>query len=249
MTAADAARRLGVKQATLYAYVSRGVLSRRRGPDGRGSLFDPDEVERLALRGRPRRPAGAADIMVESRSPRSPPTGCTTAAWTPSAWPRTHTFEDVAELLWTGQLPPSRAPQSSRASRSARTGREAQGTALPAPAGAATVAGDPGRAGGGARRPGRPARRHAAAGTVPGHRPGDGRDRSAAAAARPGGRDRGRPEHHRRPGGLPARGRRRDGRSGQPGAGGCGRGCATTGGLPPCGGPCPRRWSCWPTTS
>ena len=45
MTAAQAAGRLGVKQATLYAYVSRGVLGRGKAVDGRGSLFDPDEVE------------------------------------------------------------------------------------------------------------------------------------------------------------------------------------------------------------
>jgi citrate synthase len=67
MTAAEAAQRLGVKQATLYAYVSRGVLTRTRATDGRVSLFDADEVERLALRGRPRRPAGTVDITVESR--------------------------------------------------------------------------------------------------------------------------------------------------------------------------------------
>ena len=30
ISAAEAARRLGVKQATLYSYVSRGVLTRRR---------------------------------------------------------------------------------------------------------------------------------------------------------------------------------------------------------------------------
>ena len=66
VTAAEAAQRLGVKQATLYAYVSRGVLRRRKTPDGRGSLFDAGEIEQLARRGRPRRQAGAADIVVES---------------------------------------------------------------------------------------------------------------------------------------------------------------------------------------
>ena len=66
LTAAEAARRLGVKPATLYAYVSRGVLSRVRAPDGRTSLFGAEEVEQLARRGRPRRPAGVADITVES---------------------------------------------------------------------------------------------------------------------------------------------------------------------------------------
>src|SRR5207248_527594 len=48
LTAAEAARRLGVKPATLYAYVSRGVLSRVRAPDGRTSLFGTEEVEQLA---------------------------------------------------------------------------------------------------------------------------------------------------------------------------------------------------------
>jgi citrate synthase len=61
----EAAHRLGVKPATLYAYVSRGVLVRRRSADGH-SLFDPAEVERLARRGRPRRTAGTAELVIES---------------------------------------------------------------------------------------------------------------------------------------------------------------------------------------
>ena len=60
LTAAEAAQRLGVKPATLYAYVSRGVLRRDKTPGGRGSLFDSDEVERLARRGRPRPCPGSA---------------------------------------------------------------------------------------------------------------------------------------------------------------------------------------------
>src|SRR5690242_21095933 len=66
LTAAEAARRLGVKPATLYAYVSRGVLTRSRAADGRASLFSADEVDRLARKGRPRRPAGTLEITVES---------------------------------------------------------------------------------------------------------------------------------------------------------------------------------------
>ncbi len=58
MTAAAAAGRLGIKQATLYAYVSRGVLTRARAADGRGSLFDADEVERLRRMGARRAPGG-----------------------------------------------------------------------------------------------------------------------------------------------------------------------------------------------
>ena len=48
----EAARRLGVKVATLYAYVSRGLLVSHPSPTGRRSLFDVDEVERLARRSR-----------------------------------------------------------------------------------------------------------------------------------------------------------------------------------------------------
>ena len=48
----EAARRLGVKVTTLYAYVSRGMLSSQPAPAGRRSLFDVEEVERLARRSR-----------------------------------------------------------------------------------------------------------------------------------------------------------------------------------------------------
>jgi citrate synthase len=101
MTAADAADRLGVKPATLYAYVSRGVLARRRSPTGQ-SLFDPAEIERLTARGRPRRQPGAAEVVIESRI---------TALGADRPFYRgrdalelagTHRFEAVAEFLWTG---------------------------------------------------------------------------------------------------------------------------------------------------
>jgi citrate synthase len=62
--AATAAERLGVKPATLYAYVSRGVLQRRHGDDGRRSLFSAEEIERLARRGRPR--SQPPELVIES---------------------------------------------------------------------------------------------------------------------------------------------------------------------------------------
>jgi citrate synthase len=43
LTVAETARRLGVKPATFYAYVSRGLLSRDKAADGRASLFRADE--------------------------------------------------------------------------------------------------------------------------------------------------------------------------------------------------------------
>lgn len=51
LTAAEAAARLGIKPESLYAYVSRGLLIRRRDVDG--SWFDPLEVEEFARRRRP----------------------------------------------------------------------------------------------------------------------------------------------------------------------------------------------------
>src|SRR3984957_3378450 len=73
LTAIQAAQRLGVKPATLYAYVSRGVLRRDRAADGRGSLFDAEEVKRLARRGRPRRPAGVGGTPGEGANPQNTP--------------------------------------------------------------------------------------------------------------------------------------------------------------------------------
>lgn len=57
LTTAQVAEQLGIKPETIYAYVSRGVLQRHRGADGRTSYFDSAEVARLAARGRPRRRA------------------------------------------------------------------------------------------------------------------------------------------------------------------------------------------------
>jgi citrate synthase len=105
MTAAEAAGRLGVKPATLYAYVSRGVLTRARAADGRASLFDADEVERLALRGRPRRPAGTADITVESGITEITADRLRFRGQDAVALARVRSLEEVAELLWTGELP------------------------------------------------------------------------------------------------------------------------------------------------
>lgn len=49
ITTSEAAQRLGVKPATLYAYVSRGLLRSVRQPGQHESLYDRGEVENLAL--------------------------------------------------------------------------------------------------------------------------------------------------------------------------------------------------------
>lgn len=99
--ATSAAERLGVKTTTLYAYVSRGVLRRRRSADGRRSLFDPAEIEELARRGRPRRPPGRHEMLIESQvtvlgDDRPYYRGRDALALAGS-----RRFEDVAQWLWT----------------------------------------------------------------------------------------------------------------------------------------------------
>ncbi|MGO9779370.1 MAG: citrate/2-methylcitrate synthase [Streptosporangiaceae bacterium] len=114
MTAAEAAHRLGVKQTTLYAYVSRGVLFRRKAADGRGSLFDAGEVERLARRGRPRRQAGSADIVIESAITEIAGGELRYRGADVMDLAVRRSFEDVAAWLWAGQFPsgPSRSSAS-----------------------------------------------------------------------------------------------------------------------------------------
>jgi citrate synthase len=132
LTATQAARRLGVKPATLYAYVSRGVLSRDKAADGRGSLFDSEEVERLARRGRPRRPAGAADITVHSAITEITGDRLRYRGHDVTPLAVSRSFEDVAELLWTGELPPAHSARISSADRTQRPQRPSPWRATPA---------------------------------------------------------------------------------------------------------------------
>jgi predicted DNA-binding transcriptional regulator AlpA len=108
--AAEAAQRLGIKQATLYAYVSRGVLGRRRETDGRASMFDADEIGELARKGRPRRASGGgmAEIVIESALTEITSTTQRYRGYDATDLALRCSFEDVAMLLWTGSLPAGR---------------------------------------------------------------------------------------------------------------------------------------------
>jgi citrate synthase len=105
--AAEPAQRLGIKQATLYAYVSRGVLGRRREADGRASMFDADEVGELARKGRPRRAGGGgmAELVIESALTEITSTTQRYRGYDATDLALRCSFEDVAMLLWTGSLP------------------------------------------------------------------------------------------------------------------------------------------------
>ena len=111
MTVTQAARRLGVKPPTLYAYVSRGVLASVRAPDGRRSLFESEAIEQLARRGRPRRASrGAAlDIVIETAITEIDERGVRFRGHRLDDLAAGHTFEEVATLLWTGRLGPTDA--------------------------------------------------------------------------------------------------------------------------------------------
>ncbi|MFD7720223.1 citrate/2-methylcitrate synthase [Streptomyces sp. NPDC059814] len=105
LTTRETAERLGVKPETVYAYVSRGQLTSNRAPGGRGSTFDAAEVDALARRTGRREPAPPAGelafrtgiTLIESDRYYFRGVDATELA-------RRHTYEEVAEWLWTGEL-------------------------------------------------------------------------------------------------------------------------------------------------
>jgi citrate synthase len=96
----EAARRLGVKMATLYAYVSRGLLHSHRSTDPRRSLFDLDEVERLAMRQRGGRRVESRLASVTTSLTQLREDGPAYRGVSAVHLARTTPYEDVAELLW-----------------------------------------------------------------------------------------------------------------------------------------------------
>ncbi|GAA2741386.1 citrate synthase [Terrabacter aerolatus] len=61
ITTTEAAQRLGVKRATLYAYVSRGLLRSERRPGQQESLFDRAQIDAMASATRP--PGGPQPVL------------------------------------------------------------------------------------------------------------------------------------------------------------------------------------------
>ncbi|MEU6996387.1 citrate synthase family protein [Streptomyces sp. NPDC046465] len=104
----EAAELLGVKPETVYAYVSRGQLSSRRGPGARGSTFDAKEVEALARRNRrePASPAGGNELSVRTRITLIDKDRYYFRGVDAKELALNHSYEEVAEWLWTGVLRP-----------------------------------------------------------------------------------------------------------------------------------------------
>ena len=102
LTTAEAAARLGVKPETLYAYVSRGLLTSVRGTGGRSSTFDADEVDALVA-GRGRRPTGVAETIT-TRLTLVEGDDVVVRGRRLVDLARTETPERMAALLWLGDL-------------------------------------------------------------------------------------------------------------------------------------------------
>jgi citrate synthase len=129
--AAEAAQRLGIKPASLYSYVSRGVLTPRRGSDGRASLFDAAEIEDLARRGKPRRGAGGAELVIESELTEIADDRLRFRGHDAIALATSRSFEEVASLLWTGSFDDPSAKGPWRATGEAIAAGTAAQAALP----------------------------------------------------------------------------------------------------------------------
>ena len=100
----EAAKRLGVKLATLYAYVSRGLIPSYPTTDSRRSLFDLDDVERLARRSRAGRRVETRLASVTTAVTQLREDGPAYRGIPAIELARTHGFESVADLLF--EAPP-----------------------------------------------------------------------------------------------------------------------------------------------
>ncbi|MHB9854158.1 citrate synthase [Streptomyces krungchingensis] len=115
----ETAELLGVKPETVYAYVSRGQLSSRREPAGRGSTFDAKEVEALARRNR--RDTGVSSSTGDELSVRTRITLIDKDRYyfrgvDATELAAAYSYEEITEWLWTGQLRPGvtfTAPEAS----------------------------------------------------------------------------------------------------------------------------------------
>ncbi|MFD7913916.1 citrate/2-methylcitrate synthase [Streptomyces sp. NPDC059752] len=119
----EAARALGVKPATVYAYVSRGQLTSRRDPAGRGSSFDAAEVEALARRSRREAAAPSGELSVRTALTLIEPDRYYFRGVDAVELASRYRYEEVAEWLWTGTLTPgarfTAPPQTLEAARRA----------------------------------------------------------------------------------------------------------------------------------
>ncbi len=96
----EAARRLGIKVETLYAYVSRGMLESHRAAGGKRSLFEVAEIERLAARSREGRQVESRLATITTRVTQLRDGGPFYRGRAAASLTAEMTYEEVAALLW-----------------------------------------------------------------------------------------------------------------------------------------------------
>jgi len=110
----EAAALLGVKRETLYAYASRGLVRSEPGGPGRERRYSRDDLERLKARRDAR--SGHGPVAAGALRWGEPVLESALTAIDPAAGPRyrgrlatdlaaAHSFEAIAEWLWSGDLP------------------------------------------------------------------------------------------------------------------------------------------------
>jgi citrate synthase len=111
LNAVEATELLGVKMQTLYAYVSRGMVRSFPGKESRTRVYAREDIERIHLRNKAMLGQEAAAASAMNLGHPIVPTSITEiTAQGPSYRDRLAielarkgaTFEQVAELLWTG---------------------------------------------------------------------------------------------------------------------------------------------------
>lgn len=98
----EAASRLNVKKETIYAYVSRGRLTKRKAPHERGSVFSADEIDRLSKSGRQE---SRGLVEVESSITLVTEAGHYYRGQEATELADSVTFEELAHILWSAQAP------------------------------------------------------------------------------------------------------------------------------------------------
>jgi citrate synthase len=108
LSSREAAAYLGIKVETLYAYASRGLVKGLPGPRGRGRRYRREDLE--PLRARSAGPAAQAlrfgEPVLDTRITRMTAQGPEYRGRLATELARGEvSFEAVAELLWSGELP------------------------------------------------------------------------------------------------------------------------------------------------
>ncbi len=103
----EAAEMLGVKPSTIYTYVSRGILHSTRRPGANSSWFRRSDVEIFARR----RSASSREQpharLMETAISNIDGVSYRYRGLDPAELADSLTFEQVAEFLWTGEIPPA----------------------------------------------------------------------------------------------------------------------------------------------